>query len=268
MIKVRLQLSGEGGVGKVVRSPFVMARLIYQNEGPLAFYKGLSAGLLRQCTYGMSRLGIHRSVSEYLRDPKTKRISPWNSFIAGALAGGLGSITGTPADLVLVRMQSDSTLPPERRRNYKGVFHALRTIIRDEGFFAMWRGNMPTVIRAVAMNVGMLSTYDQSKMFCRTYMGENMANFTSSMVAGFFGSAAALPFDFVKTRIQKQKADADGRLPYTSQWDCVRKTVKTEGPFAFYKGFWTFYMRIAPHTVIALNVLEIVNQQAKKRGWQ
>ena len=44
---------------------------------------------------------------------------------AGLTAGGLGSLIGTPADLALIRMQADNTMPPEKRRNYKGVFDAL-----------------------------------------------------------------------------------------------------------------------------------------------
>ena len=38
---------------------------------------------------------------------------------AGLVAGAIGALIGSPADLSLIRMQSDSTLPPERRRNYK-----------------------------------------------------------------------------------------------------------------------------------------------------
>ena len=44
---------------------------------------------------------------------------------AGLTAGGLGAMVGSPADLTLIRMQSDSTLPAAARRNYKGVGDAL-----------------------------------------------------------------------------------------------------------------------------------------------
>ena len=44
---------------------------------------------------------------------------------AGLTAGGLGAMVGSPADLALIRMQSDSTLPVAQRRNYKGVGDAL-----------------------------------------------------------------------------------------------------------------------------------------------
>lgn len=70
---------------------------------------------------------------------------------------------GNPADLALVRFQSDATLPPDQRRNYKHVFDALGRIIKEEGVISLWRGSTPTVLRAMAMNLGMLGPYDEVK---------------------------------------------------------------------------------------------------------
>lgn len=55
-------------------------------------------------------------------------------------------------------MQTDNTLPEQKRRNYKGIFDALRRIISEEGPLTLWRGSTPTIYRAMAMNFGMLST--------------------------------------------------------------------------------------------------------------
>ena len=49
----------------------------------------------------------------------------WQKAAAGLTAGGLGALVGSPADLSLIRMQADHTLPPASRRNYKGVGDAL-----------------------------------------------------------------------------------------------------------------------------------------------
>jgi hypothetical protein len=48
-----------------------------------------------------------------------QNIPLWQKAAAGLAAGGLGALVGTPADLTLIRMQADSTLPLEQRRNYK-----------------------------------------------------------------------------------------------------------------------------------------------------
>lgn len=59
-------------------------------------------------------------------------------------------------------MQADATLPLAQRRNYKNAFHALFRITKDEGVLALWKGAGPTVTRAMALNMGMLASYDQS----------------------------------------------------------------------------------------------------------
>ena len=78
------------------------------------------------------------------------------------VAGGLSSIVSTPADLILVRMQNDPTLPVAQRRNYTSVFNAARRIPKEEGFLNLWRGCGPTVMKSMSLNLGMLTTYGES----------------------------------------------------------------------------------------------------------
>lgn len=40
-------------------------------------------------------------------------MTAFQKVYSSLLAGGIGSIVGTPADLILIRMQSDSKLPLE-----------------------------------------------------------------------------------------------------------------------------------------------------------
>lgn len=48
MVKVQIQLAGEGSKLKARANPFQVARTLIKTDGILSFYKGLSAGLLRQ----------------------------------------------------------------------------------------------------------------------------------------------------------------------------------------------------------------------------
>lgn len=83
---------------------------------------------------------------------------------------------GNPPDLALVRMQADNQLPPAERRNYKNVFDAFSRISKEEGILGLWRGATPTIIRAMALNLAMLATYDEAKEFLlhKFYSQENM----------------------------------------------------------------------------------------------
>lgn len=72
----------------------------------------------------------------------------------------------------------------------------------------------------------------------------------ASTVSGFFAAACSLPFDYVKTQIQKMQPDASGKYPYTGSLDCAMKTLKSGGPFKFYTGFPVYCVRIAPHVMV------------------
>lgn len=75
------------------------------------------------------------------------RPSTGQLVLAGAVAGGLGGIAGNPADIVLVRMTTDSRLPAEKQRGYKNAIDGLIRIIREEGPSALMRGVVPNIVR-------------------------------------------------------------------------------------------------------------------------
>lgn len=74
-------------------------------------------------------------------------------MLAGAFAGGIGGVVGNPADILLVRMTTDSVRPPESRRNYKNAIDGLIRLVREEGVSALGRGLGANTTRAVLMNV-------------------------------------------------------------------------------------------------------------------
>jgi len=258
-IKVRLQLSGEGVKGGNIGLPG-MAKQILAKEGVGAFYSGIGAAWLRQAMYGTSRLGLFRVFSDKAKG-KDETLPFWKKAACGLAAGAMGSFIGNPADLTLVRMQADGSLPPAQQRHYTGVGNALIRIVKEEGVTTLWRGSLPTIVRAMAMNCGMLATYDEAKEMLTTVMGEGqVTNMGSSVIAGVVAATATLPFDMLKTRIQKQVPDATGKLPYKGMPDAAIKIVKSEGPLALYKGWVTFCVRVAPHAIITLLTIEQINK--------
>lgn len=100
-----------------------------------------------------------------------KPLPLYQKALCGLTAGAIGACVGSPADLALIRMQADATLPAAQRRNYKNAFHALYRIVADEGVLALWKGAGPTVVRAMALNMGMLASYDQSVELFRDSLG-------------------------------------------------------------------------------------------------
>ncbi len=264
-VKVQCQILGEGKKGGTV-SPIAIARETYQKLGLRRFYAGLDSALLRQATYTTTRLGIYKTLMESFAGSSNSPLPFWKKCLFSITAGGIGSLVGNPADLALIRMQADHTLPPEQRRHYTGVGNALTRIVKEEGTLALWRGSTPTVIRAMALNLGMLGPFDQAKEMLRARFGDfNGLVVSSSCIAAFFACVLSLPFDNVKTKFQRMAKGTDGKFPYTSFADCFMKTLTREGPLGFYVGFPPFMTRIAPHVVITLVVQDLLTQFAKSR---
>ncbi|KAI7756406.1 hypothetical protein M8C21_011646 [Ambrosia artemisiifolia] len=167
-LQVRIQL-GQGSAVSVTKE-------MLKNEGVGAFYKGLSAGLLRQATYTTARLGTFRILTNKALEANDGKPLPlYQKALCGLTAGAIGACVGSPADLALIRMQADATLPAAQRRNYTNAFHALYRITADEGVLALWKGAGPTVVRAMALNMGMLASYDQSVEFFKDNLGAGEA---------------------------------------------------------------------------------------------
>mmetsp|Transcript_89799 Transcript_89799/g.214658 ORF Transcript_89799/g.214658 Transcript_89799/m.214658 type:complete len:297 (-) Transcript_89799:150-1040(-) len=260
MVKVRIQLTA--GTAEAA-GPVTIASTMLKNEGLSAFYTGLSAGLTRQVVYTGARLGLFDNFTQRMKTPGKPLGVMENGFCALA-AGGLAALVGNPADLALIRMQADSMKPAAERSGYSNVFTTMGKIVASEGAAGLMAGAAPTATRAMALNFGMLAgnAVAKDKLAAGGLTGAPLV-FTSSAIAGFFASFFSLPFDFVKTQMQKQKKDpVTGELPFKSSMDCAMKILAEGGPLRFYAGFPTYYVRIAPHAMLTL-----IAQDFIKKSW-
>jgi solute carrier family 25 oxoglutarate transporter 11 len=116
----------------------------------------------------------------------------------------------------------------------------------------------------MALNFGQLAFFSEAKSrLKKTSMPESAVTFSASAIAGFFASFFSLPFDFVKTRLQRQTKLPDGTKPYKNSIDCAIKVARQEGLLRFYRGFGTYYVRIAPHAMITLIVADYLGVLTK-----
>jgi solute carrier family 25 oxoglutarate transporter 11 len=167
-------------------------------------------------------MGIYKTLSDNYTAKHPGLIPIWWKAAFSLTAGGVGSLFGNPADLALIRMQADNTLPEAQRRNYNGVVNALTRIVREEGVLSLWKGATPTVFRAMAINLGMLGPYDEFKeLFTKLNGGPSQAvNIGSSFCAASLACVITLPFDNVKTKFQRMAPRPDGTLQYSGFLDC------------------------------------------------
>ncbi|KAJ9112840.1 putative mitochondrial 2-oxoglutarate/malate carrier protein [Naganishia adeliensis] len=267
MIKVRLQMANHTTPGAARPSALSVARSLTLPE----MYTGLSAGLLRQAVYTTARMGLFDTFMGNL----TKRaqdagrpVGFADRAVAGLGAGGLAAMLGNPCDLALIRMQSDGLKSVAERTNYRSVIHALTSIAKSEGVLSLWTGSAPTVARAMALNFGQLAFFSEAKSQLKELekqgwhsMGVRTQTLAASAAAGFFASFFSLPFDFVKTCMQQQGKTAGGKK--IGMAGMFAKVAREEGVLRFYRGFTTYYVRIAPHAMVTLLVADYLGWLTK-----
>lgn len=257
LVKVRLMMDLKRGGGD---NPIKVAVNIVKEDGLKGLYKGLSASLLRQATYSMTRFGVYGPVKDMISgDDKTP--SAWKKLLSGMIAGAIGAIVGNPADLTMVRMQADGKAPVHERYNYTSVGNGLKRIVQEEGVLNLWRGSTPTIVRAMLVTAAQLGAYDQFKyMLLHQFklFDDNLAlHIVASFGAGFVAAVVTNPVDVVKTRIMNQgrsgastNAAAANPTRYRGMIHCFATIAAQEGFTGFYKGFVPNFMRLGPQTIM------------------
>jgi len=255
-VKVRMQLASMGAKGESDGLMTTATKLI-NNEGFMALYKGLSASLLRQATYTTTRLGLYLQIKDAMAKRKPGEPPLYMKIGMSMLAGAGGAVVGSPADVVLVRMQADGKKPPESRLNYRNAIDGLFRIAKEEGVPALWKGCGPNLNRAMLMTAGQVASYDQAKyslLQTKFFKDNVVTHFTASFIAAFVASVVTSPFDVVKTRIMNQRK-GDG-VQYKNAIECGMNVLRNEGALGFYKGFMPYFLRLGPHTILTFVFFE------------
>ena len=114
------------------------------------------------------------------------------------------------------------------------------------------------MVRASALNTCMFVSNDTAVEVATATMGKDTSKnailIGAACLSSVVTSVGSLPFDNIKTKIQKQKAGPDGVLPYKGMPDCFAKTAAREGIAGFWSGLPAYYMRLGPQTIIILLV--------------
>ncbi|KAI5675058.1 hypothetical protein M9H77_06008 [Catharanthus roseus] len=261
--KVRLQLQKratlseeEGGTGAKYKGLFATILTIAKEEGLLALWKGIIPGLHRQCLYGGLRIGLYGPVKTFLiGSAATGDVSLFIKILAALITGAIAIAVANPTDLVKVRLQAEGKLPVGVPRRYAGALDAYYTITKQEGISALWTGLGPNIARNAIMNAAELASYDHIKEVVLEIPGFSdnfLTHLLAGLGAGFFAVCIGSPVDVVKSRMM-------GESVYKSTLDCFFKTLKSEGPLAFYKGFLPNFGRLGLWNVIMFLTLEQVS---------
>eukprot|EP00066_Takifugu_rubripes_P010876 XP_003979079.2 PREDICTED: tricarboxylate transport protein, mitochondrial-like [Takifugu rubripes] len=226
-VKTQLQLDERAnppryrGIGDCVK-------LTVQDHGLRGLYRGLSSLLYGSIPKSAVRFGTFEMLSNPMRDA-TGRLDNTRSLLCGLGAGIAEAILVVcPMETVKVKMIHDQC---SLRPRYRGFFHGVSEIIREQGVRGTYQGLTATVLK---QGTNQAIRFYVMNLLRNWYKGDDPRKEMHPIVTAMFGATAGAasvfgntPLDVVKTRMQGLEAHR-----YKNTADCAFQILKHEGPQA------------------------------------
>jgi solute carrier family 25 folate transporter 32 len=253
----------------------------WRADGARGFYRGAVPGLLGSgASWGLYFALYERCKRRLLpAGAGEKKLSTAQHMYAAWEAGSVTCLFTNPMWLIKTRMQLQtapvSSAPAAgavasasagagasaAAQPYRGVLHALECIVREEGLSGLYRGLVPALL-LTSHGMIQFAVYEELKERFPQPAGSESASAAAArfFAFGIVSKAAAVtvtyPSQVVKARLQ-QRLVAGAPL-FAGVADCVRQTLRAEGPAGLYKGFVANLARVAPQSAVTLVVYEAV----------
>lgn len=153
-------------------------------------------------------------------------LSPLNRMLCGLGAGVAEAVFAvTPMETLKVKFINDQQ---SAKPKYKGFFHGVRYIIREQGIRGTYQGLSATIMKQGSNQAIRFFVMESLKDWYRG--GDPTKHVNKALVGGFGAVAGAAsvfgntPIDVVKTRMQGLDA-----AKYKSTMDCFMQIAKNEG---------------------------------------
>ncbi|UYV62111.1 SLC25A15, partial [Cordylochernes scorpioides] len=250
-IKVRLQTSPH-----IFNNSFACISKTYKLEGVRGFYAGatpsIAANMLRSGTF----IGFYGYFQHVLAEASNKEsireLSTFNNGIAGALAGVMSTALLSPLEFIKCNLQTCKVYSEQSKPS------SVRAIVKANGFFGLYKGFRPMLLRETIGNFFFMSAYEKSvnllnyKNLPREQINP-LVFFFSGGIGGTFYWLSIYPLDVVKSRIQVG----------TSQVTLKNILIK-EGPKGLYRGILPTILRTFLTSGICYAALEFSKKSMKK----
>ncbi|XP_022638432.1 folate transporter 1, chloroplastic isoform X3 [Vigna radiata var. radiata] len=213
---------------------------IARSEGLRGLYAGFLPGTLGSTiSWGLYFFFYDKAKQRYARNGEGK-LSPGLHLASAAEAGGLVCLCTNPVWLVKTRLQLQS--PLHQTRPYSGLYDAFRTITREEGFSALYRGIVPGLFLQVSHGAIQFTAYEELRKVIidfkskrSTFHNDNPDKLLNSLDYAVLGATSKLaailltyPFQVMRSRLQ-QRPSGDGVPRYMDTWHVVKETARVLG---------------------------------------
>ncbi|KAB8225064.1 mitochondrial carrier domain-containing protein [Aspergillus novoparasiticus] len=184
---------------------------IYRQEGLL---RGLYGGAVPAFCGSFPGTLIFFGVYEFT---KRRMIDSGINANVAYLSGGFfadlaASVVYVPSEVLKTRLQLQGRYNNPHFNsgyNYRSTRDALRTIIRQEGFSALFHGYRATIYRDLPFSALQFAFYEQEQRLAKNWVGSRDIGLgleiLTAATAGGMAGVITCPMDVVKTRIQTQQ---------------------------------------------------------------
>ncbi|KAH8417599.1 hypothetical protein KR222_002427, partial [Zaprionus bogoriensis] len=232
-------------------------------HGIFGLYRGIGVLLLGNIPRVASRFGVFEYCNYMLKEPDGSHTA-LNIFFSGLLAGITESVVAiTPIETIKVKILNDMYRDTPR---YRGMMHATYDILKHEGIRGIYKGLSLTIIKQgsnQAIRFYLMCTQKE------IYTGNDRNMTVPTPLIGLFGILAGaaslitnMPVDVIKTRMQGSES-----LKYKSAYQCFQKTLKEEGPRAFFKGTVSRLARVCIDVALTFMIYESIMDYLLNNLW-
>lgn len=238
-------------------------------EGLKGLYAGFFPAVLGSTvSWGLYFFFYSRAKQRYSKN-RDEKLSPGLHLASAAEAGALVCFCTNPIWLVKTRLQLQNPLHQTRR--YSGLYDALKTIMREEGWRALYKGIVPSLF-LVSHGAVQFTAYEELRKVTVDYKAKqrkedcksadtDLLNSVDYAVLGGSSKIAAIiltyPFQVIRSRLQ-QRPTMEGIPRYMDSWHVMKATARFEGFRGFYKGITPNLLKNVPASSITFIVYENV----------
>jgi len=169
-------------------------------------------------------------------------------FLMGGVSAAVSKTAAAQIERVKLLIQNQDEMIKSGRlaQPYKGIGDCFGRVIKEEGFAALWRGNLANVLRyfpTQALNFAFKDSFKRMFGFNKDkdgywkWFGGNLA---SGGLAGAASLTLVYSLDYARTRLandNKAAKKGGGERQFNGLVDVYRKTLATDGVAGLYRGF-------------------------------
>jgi hypothetical protein len=151
----------------------------------------------------------------------------------------------------------------DRSMASRGALSVARTIVASQGALSLWQGNGVNVLRIVPNAAIKFSCNDVYKQMLTPAGGDPRhlsvaQKLMAGSASGVTMTLATYPLDLARTRVTADMVAGSSARHFNGLWDCLRKTVSSEGAGGLYKGLVPSVSSIIPYVGIGFTLYDEV----------